>query len=987
PVDPEYPADRIAYMLQDAGPVAVLTDGERAGQLPCAPEALVLVDRLPLQDLDAADLTDAERTAPLLVASPAYVIYTSGSTGRPKGVVVTHSGVSSLATGQIERFAVESDSRVLQFASPSFDAAASEVFMALLSGARLVLARSEELLPGEPLAAVLARHGVTHATLPPAALAVMPEDGLPAGMTLVVAGEACPPAMVAKWSRGRRMINAYGPTETTVCATMSGPLSGAVTPPIGTPILNARIRVLDDRLQPVPVGVPGELYVEGSGLARGYLGRAAQTAGRFVAGPFGTPGGRMYRTGDVVRWRADGQLEFVGRVDHQVKVRGFRIELGEIESALAQQPGVVQVTVIVREDRPGDKRIVAYVVGDASAEALRAAAAERLPEYMVPSAFVTLEALPLTPNGKLDHRALPAPVFAPAGGGRAPRTAQEEILCGLFAEVLGLEQVDPDAGFFEMGGDSILAIQLVSRARRAGLVFSARDVFGHQSVAQLVLIAQAVRQDTADTAEEPDGGELTATPIMHWLRELGGSWTGFNQSMTVQVPAGADGQRLTATVQALLDRHDALRLRALPDGDGWRLDVRDPGEVRAADLLHRVDADGLDDAELAAVATAEGEAARLLLDPGQGTVIRFVWYDRGTLRPGLLLVLAHHLAVDGVSWRILLPDLAAAWDGEELAPVPASFRRWTRALASAAAGRRTELPLWQEIAATPDPLLAARALDPARDTGAAACSVSLTLPADVTAPLLTTVPASFHGGVNDVLLTALALAVRDHRRARGVDAPALLLDLEGHGREEIADGLDLSRTVGWFTSLYPVRVEPGDVPLASALKQVKEQLRALPDHGIGYGLLRHLDEDSAAALSGRPAPQIGFNYLGRFPAAPSAGASGGFTSAGDWAAVSGIPSPEPRDPDMPVGHALEINALTRDLPGGPELTATWTWPRELFDEAEVRALAEGWFDALRALADSVREPGAGGFTPSDLSLVTLSQDEIDDLETELRYIA
>ncbi|MEU5713241.1 amino acid adenylation domain-containing protein [Streptomyces flaveolus] len=972
PVDPEYPADRITYMLEDSRPVHVLATP---------------LDELPLDTLATTDITDTERTAPLLTDSPAYVIYTSGSTGRPKGVVVTHSGLPALAAGQIERFGVDSGSRVLQFASPSFDAAVSEVCMALLAGARLVMAPADQLLPGEPLTAVLARHRVTHATIPPAALPVLPEDGLPAGMTLVVAGEACPPALVDTWSAGRRMINAYGPTETTVCATMSRPLSGAVTPPIGTPILGASVYVLDARLRPVPAGVPGELYVSGAGLARGYLNRPGLTAGRFVADPFGAPGDRMYRTGDLVRWRNDGQLEFVGRADHQVKIRGFRIEPGEIEAVLAAHPGVRQAAVVVREDRPGDRRIVAYAVTDAPAGELRALAAERLPEYMVPSAIVPLDALPLTPNGKLDHKALPAPQYGDRNGpGRAPRTAQEEILCALFAEVLGLEQADPDAGFFELGGDSILAIQLVGRARRAGLEFTARDVFAHRSAARLAVVARAVEQD-APAVTDDGTGEVVATPIMHWLRGLGGAWSGFNQSMTVRVPAGAEAGRIAEALQALLDRHDVLRLRACPQAEGRRLEVREATRVRAADLLHRVDARGLDGRELIALMTAEGEAARQLLAPEDGSVVRFVWYDRGADRPGLLLLLAHHLVVDGVSWRILLADLAAAWHGEELAPVPTSFRRWAAALASAAPARRPELPLWQDIVATPDPLLGSRALDAARDTAVTTRQLTLTLAPEDTEPLLTDVPAAVHGGVNDVLLTALALAVREHRRGRGQHAPALLVDLEGHGREELGEGVDLSRTVGWFTSLCPVRVEPGDGPLPDALKRVKEQLRALPDHGIGYGLLRHLDHESAAVLGGCPTPQIGFNYLGRMSAGAAPAAEGEFAASADWAAVSGAPAPAPRDPDMPVAHALEVNSVTLDRPGGPELTATWTWPQELFDETAVRALAAGWFDALRALTESVRARQTGGFTPSDLDLVSLSQDEIDDLEAELRDLA
>uniref|UniRef100_UPI0039F4EECF condensation domain-containing protein n=1 Tax=Streptomyces sp. KLOTTS4A1 TaxID=3390996 RepID=UPI0039F4EECF len=568
-------------------------------------------------------------------------------------------------------------------------------------------------------------------------------------------------------------------------------------------------------------------------------------------------------------------------------------------------------------------------------------------------------------------------------------TTHETILCNLFAEILGLDgQPDCEAGFFALGGDSILAIQLVSRARSAGLLFSARDVFTQQSVARLALVAEAAPDDPHPTADDDTGsGDLLATPIMHWLRELGGAWSGFNQSMTVQVPAGADEQRLTDALQTVLDRHDALRLTARQDATGWQLRVCSPGEVRAGDLLHRVDARRFYGSALKDTMAAEGELARQRLDPEHGEVIRFVWFDRGTDRPGLLLVLVHHLAMDGVSWRILLPDLAAAWRGDEPGPVPASFRRWAAALAAAAPARRGELPRWEAVHGTPDPRLGLRDPDPVRDTAVTARSLTLSLPPELSEKLLTSVPAAVHAGVDDVLLTGLALAVREYRAARGTDLPSVLVDLEGHGRREIADGLDLSRTVGWFTTLHPVRLEPGDGSPGQALKRIKEQLRELPDHGIGYGMLRHLDADGAAALAGRAAPQLGFNYLGRFPSAPDPTESGWLGGADDWTAVSGAPSPAPRDPDMPVGHALEINAVTRDLPGGPELSATWTWPGELFTEDEVRSLATAWFAALGALADDVLQSGTGGLTPSDLSLAGLSQDEIDDLEAELRDLA
>ncbi|MFB9903358.1 non-ribosomal peptide synthase/polyketide synthase [Allokutzneria oryzae] len=932
PIDPDYPADRIEYMITDSNPVLVITNRAISETLPGT--------SLVLEDVDPTDLPEVAE--PVLVPShSAYVIYTSGSTGRPKGVVVSHAGVASLSVAQMAAFEVGAGSRVLQFAALSFDAAAWEMIMGLLSGAALVLAPADKILPGEPFARVVARHGVTHVTLPPTALAALPENALPEGSTLVVAGEACPPELVGRWSRNRRMINAYGPTETTVCATMSDPLSGVVVPSIGRPITNARAYVLDANLRLVAPGVQGELYVSGAGLARGYLGRPGLSAERFVANPFGEPGERMYRTGDLARWTVHGELEYLGRADTQVKVRGFRIELGEVESVLAQHPAVARATVIVREDQPGVRRLVAYVVG--SSVDLREHTAASLPDYMVPSAFVVLDEIPLLPNGKVDRKALPVPDFASTAGKRAPSTSREQVLCEAFAEVLGLPEVGADDGFFELGGDSILSIQVVSRARKAGLVVTARDVFQHRTPAALAEIAQVLPTAFAD----PDAGigELAPTPIMRWLRELGGA-KGFNQSMTVQVPIGLDERQLTEAVQALIDHHDALRLTVV--SPQWTLRVRPRGEVDAASLITQV---GEIDAQNA-------EAARAALDPETGSVARFVW------SPGRLLIVLHHLVVDGVSWRVLLPDLAAAWTaiaaGErpELEPVGTSLREWSRQLAASAPQRVGELPVWREIAGTPDPLLGSRALDPARDTAATAREISLTLPTELTEPLLTRLPATVHGTVNDVLLTGLAMAVAKRRPG------PVLVDLEGHGREEITEHTDLSRTVGWFTSLFPVRLDTGAGATMDALKRVKEQLRSFPDNGIGYGVLRYLNGDDDIAVS----PQIGFNYLGRFGA--------------DGAEQDGI-TPAPRDPSMPMTHAVEITAVTDDTPNGPVLSATWTWAGELLSEVDVRRLAEDWFAALGELvADSCRTE-AGGHTPSDLGLDSLSQDEIDDLEAEL----
>ncbi|MFD7662363.1 amino acid adenylation domain-containing protein [Streptomyces sp. NPDC059788] len=504
PLDPDYPADRIAYMVGDAGPVCVLAAPGAAGALrdsgakviELAGDAADLTgstDR-PLPDTDVTDadtdLTDADRIRPLTRRDAAYVIYTSGSTGRPKGVVVEHAGVAALAADHIRRFGLGARSRVLQFASPSFDAATAELSMALLSGGTLVLATPESRGPGEPLADLVTRYGVNLAVLPPVVLAAFPEDiALPDGLTLITAGEALPPEVAARWSAGRALYNCYGPTESTVCATASDPLTGDGKPPIGRPLSNTRTYVLDGRLNPVPPGVTGELYLAGAQLARGYLGRPGLTAGRFVADPFGPAGARMYRTGDLARWTADGSLEYAGRVDHQIKLRGFRIELGEIESALAAHPGVAQAVADVREDRPGDRRLAAYLVPEDApvpAAALREHLSGLLPDYMVPGAFVTLDALPLTPNGKVDRKALPAlDTTEAAVHGRAPRTAHETLLCQVFAEVLNLPEVGAEADFFELGGDSIRSVQIVGRARKAGLDLALPDIFRHKTVEAL----------------------------------------------------------------------------------------------------------------------------------------------------------------------------------------------------------------------------------------------------------------------------------------------------------------------------------------------------------------------------------------------------------------------------------------------------------------------------------------------------------------------
>ncbi|MCY1059909.1 non-ribosomal peptide synthetase [Nannocystis sp. SCPEA4] len=500
PLDPTHPAQRIAALCHDIAPALLLSAEDPPRGVPADIPRLALADPRLADELAAqadADLADGDRTRPLSAACPAYVIFTSGSTGRPKGVVVTHAGLASVAAVQALRLGVSTNSKILQFAAPAFDGAVWELCGALLNGATLVLAPPEQLAPGAPLVELIARAGITHLTIPPAALALMTPGELPSLAALVVAGDVCPPELARRWGQVVPMFNGYGPTETTVCATLGGPLSGDQAP-IGPPTLDARAYVLDERLRPVAPGVIGELYVAGRGVARGYFNQPGATAERFLADPF-VPGARMFRTGDLARWNDRGELCFVRRADSQIKLRGFRVEPGEIEAVLARHPTIERAVVVVREDA-GDRRLVAYVVpaGAHDPAELRAHVAAALPEFMVPAAFVALPAIPITDHGKLDREALPAPQFTAGAAAREPQSPLEANLCALFAEVLGLDRVALDDGFFDLGGHSLSAARLVGLARqRLAIELPVRAVFESQTVAAL---AQTLTRHTSGEA-------------------------------------------------------------------------------------------------------------------------------------------------------------------------------------------------------------------------------------------------------------------------------------------------------------------------------------------------------------------------------------------------------------------------------------------------------------------------------------------------------
>ncbi|NBM15846.1 non-ribosomal peptide synthetase [Streptomyces sp. GC420] len=1031
PLDPGLPARRLEYIVHDAGIDTVVGRPGLAERLPAAVRRLVPVE-------PPADAGPADREPPAEPAPPAarpdnaaYILYTSGSTGQPKGVVVSHGSAVGFTLQNLAACRVGPGARFLGFAALTFDVSVLEIFGALLSGGTLVLATEEERLDIDRLQALMADQAVTIADLPTALMPLLDPTALPALTFVSTGGDAPSGDAVDRWAApGREVWNTYGPTETTVVVTMhrcTAPSGGGTAPPIGRPTVNHRLYVVDAQLRLVPPGAPGELCVSGAGLARGYLGRPGLTADRFVADPWsGVPGARMYRTGDLVRWNEQGELEFLGRIDQQVKINGHRIELGEIEAELLRHPSVAQAAVLARETPAGGKRLVAHVVGGPGCEpvpdVLRAHLAEALPRYMVPHTYEVRASMPLTTSGKLDRRALadatvpgPDTVRAPA-----PRSAAEETLCALFAQVLGRESVGPDQAFFELGGDSITALTLVSRARAAGLTMTLRDVFTHRTPAALAreTAGPAPADDAAGSAAAAatpsTAAEVPLTPVMRWLLDTPAPVGRFSQSVLVQTPADADQERLAAVLQALVDHHDMLRLRTEP-APGTRPVCLIRPSLRAAAHLTRVDLAGLDEEVRGKAVARETEAAPGRLDPAAGTVLQAVWFDHGRDLPGRLLLCLHHLVVDGVSWRVLLADLAEAWAavsaGEpvRLQPVDTSFPDWAQHLSGLARRPSTAaaLPRWREVLAPADPFLTAspapltdRVPDPIRDTAATVRTLTVNLPAEVVRPLLADAAAALHTGPGELMLAALALAAHRGQERAGGPAPAsLLVDLEGHGRDADPTGaFDVSRTVGWFTTQYPARLDlrgldlgaawNGGPALAGLARRVRDELAALPDRA-GYGLLRHLHPAAGAELAALPQPPILFNYLGRFPA----GGGGPWNPApGSGALRADTP------PRMPAEHALQIDVLVREENGPAELTAVWAWPQALLSETEAAALAEDWGRALRLLAahrdgaracfdSSVVRPQPDGtsgtrpdrLTPADCPLVRLDRTRLDRL--------
>ncbi len=988
PMDAGHPAERLAYMIEDSEAVLVLTERRLSRNLPQSATGVICLD----SDWHCIEQESAAAIRPETDArNLVYVIYTSGSTGQPKGVGVEHRQIINYSLSMSEKMRAVAGARYAMVSTLAADLGNTVIFPSLITGGCLHVIPQEMTLDAGALADYFKDNHIEYLKIVPSHLAGLQaasRDGmLMPTKTLVLGGEASS----AKWVRQIQnqwpectIINHYGPTETTVgaltCAVRADLCADAEaeTIPIGHPIANASAYVLDRQLSLVPRGVSGELHIGGAGVSRGYINRPAATAERFIPDAFSNQAGsRLYRTGDRARHRSDGAAEFLGRSDDQVKIRGFRIELGEIEAALTQHSDVRKAAVLMREDSSHVKRLVAYVEPACErgleVEALQSFLSRRLPDYMVPSIFISVDELPLMPNGKLDRRSLPVPDFQGAaqdGHAVLARTELEQQLSDIWCQVLGLERVGVHDNFFRLGGDSILSIQIVSRARQAGYRLTAKDVLQHQTIAELAAVIDTDRIFKAEQSLVQ--GEVPLTPIQHMFFEQDFAdphhW---NQALLLQTMPGTSARYLATVLSHLLCHHDALRLRFVQDGSSWRQEIVVPAEVVPFVQLDLSALPGPQQAQALERAVAASQAS---LNFTKGPLLRMALFTFGPDEPGRLLIIIHHLAVDGVSWRVLMEDMQTAYlqlcqrSALQLPAKTTSYQQWANGLVKYAqsAELARQAQYWLALDGASINRLPADHTNGA-NSEASARTVLCALDQEETAALLREVPAAYQTQIEDVLLTALVQAF-----AQCTGSPTLLIALEGHGREELIEGLDLSRTVGWFTAIFPLLLSLGesDEP-GAALKQVKEQLRAIPQRGVGYGLLRYLSGDAEVArkLRALPRPQLSFNYLGQFDQVFSG--SSPFELAGE--------SSGPRiSPRASRRYLFDITAQVT----GKQLQVFWRYSENIHRRDTVERLAQDFMAALRSIIAHCLTSKMGGYTPSDFPEAHLSQQELDDLIAE-----
>ncbi|MBI1390808.1 MAG: amino acid adenylation domain-containing protein [bacterium] len=973
PLDPDYPQDRLSFMLDDSRVAAVITMSRHLDRLPesgryiCLDEESAKLDSLADTDLPPVQTPD----------NLAYVIYTSGSTGIPKGVMNAHRGVCNRLLWGQTMFPLTPRDRVVQKTPFSFDVSVWELFWPLMTGATLVIARPGGHRDAAYIMELVQRRKITVIHFVAPMLRVfLEQEGVERCRTVkrvFTSGEALPyETMTLFFQRlGAELHDLYGPTEAAIEVShwACRPEYDRPIVPIGRPIQNVRLYVLDPWLNPCPVGVPGELFIGGVCVARGYHRRPALTGEMFLPDPYApSPGARMYRTGDSVRWLPSGEIEFFGRLDSQIKIRGFRVELGEIEAALSSLPEVREAIVLLREDAPGVKKIVGYLLADKRGEmAILNSLKRKLPEYMVPSALLYLDEWPLSPNGKIDRSALPAPVFqSESARYTPPGTPVEKALADIWVDVLGVERAGLHDNFFMLGGDSIQSAQVIARARRAGYRLTHKQIFQNQTLAELASVAEPVADSISLT--ETVEGLLPLTPIQSYFFERCNNHPHyFNQAVFLEIPESVSIKEIERILNALIVRHDALRLRFSRSGEQWNQSAIDP--TQAAPRLFEYDASG--DAEQVRSERIAEYAGRVQssLNVETGPIVAAARFNMGAGRPALCLIVIHHLAIDGVSWRVLFEEMEAIHRGEPLPPdISSSWTGWTRRLHEYTQSRRMNAAaeFWRSRTPVLSLIPHDFTVESDANTANTAESRAIILSSEDTGALLHQAASAYGVNVQETLLAALAPVL-----CEWMDTAQCLIHLEGHGRDFEGEGIDLSRTVGWFTTLYPVMLEPGDSKNErDLLIAMKEQSRRFARHAFEYGLLKNARPDE---MSRWPHPQVAFNYLGRFDRSV---ASSSFILG--FAEESTGPM---MDPNARRLHELEIVASIHQ----ERLRVQWIYSRALHRPETIESWMNRFENRLSRLIDHCRSNDAGALSPSEFSDVDLDQNQLDSVLNQLEF--
>lgn len=977
PIDPGYPTERVAYMLQNSQANILLSQYAIKDKLPAFDGHIIYLDTNWEQAAHINHPASETNVIKPSFSNLAYVIYTSGSTGQAKGAMLTHGSISNHMNWMQADYPLSQDDAVLQKTPFSFDGSVWEFYATLLVGGRLVMAEPGGQMDPAYLVQAIKEYEVTVLQSVPTLLdLLLREPDFASCLSLkrvFCGGEALEPRLVKQFIKllpEVELVNLYGPTEATInsvvwrCPKGTNIAPTTSTIPIGRPIANMQAYILDSALQPVPIGVKGELHVGGQGVGRGYLFKPELTKEKFIPNPFAI--GLIYKTGDWCRYLPDGNIEFLGRMDYQVKIRGFRIELGEIEAVLEQYAGIHKAVVVARTEPTGQKRLVAYftVKGDVIIDADKIVSSIRnhlkqyLPVYMVPHAFVLLEQLPLTPNGKIDRKALPEPDNATTVAASAefipPATPTEQVLADIWADLLGVQQVGRHDNFFELGGDSIISLQFISRAQSKGLYLTPRQVFEAQTIEALAQLAQSSNFFQAEQGLV--FGQVPLTPVQHrFFEHHTANPHHYNQSTVISPSQRIDEKLLSQAVDYLTKHHDALRMRFQLTQDGWKQEYAQSQALN--NLIIQVDLTALAPAEQQNAIQRINTELQAGLNIQTGPLLRIALIDFEPEQPQELLIIIHHLIIDFVSWEIFISDLWTVYGQlaqQQTPQLPAksgSYKAWAEWLTEYAYHEEllAELPYWlkidqQLVQHLPIDKSAPKCLN--KDSG----KVEVALSGAETEALLRDVPGVYHTQINDILLTALVQAFSEW-----TGQSTLLIHLEGHGRE--TEKLDISRTMGWFTSIFPVCLRLDIKEPGKAIKSIKEQLRSIPQKGAGYGVLRYLNSETSSQLAKLPQAEVCFNYGGQFKTMTMKSYGGEVDEAEQLA------------------YLFNINgAVDND-----QLSISWTYDRNTYEHETVERLANRFIFALQNLIAHCREPQAGGYTPSDFPLSALSQEKLDRL--------